>query len=97
MSGFEGSQAVSACPSGIGRAYDRIFYVLIYFFIFMTLEGVNCSKILGNVGKKNLLGFPQSLRVIAGVIPRLSHYGFLPTAFQLSIMIHQLFHNQIFK
>jgi hypothetical protein len=23
ISGFEGSQAVSACPSGIGNAYDR--------------------------------------------------------------------------
>jgi hypothetical protein len=40
-SDFEGSQAVSACPSGIGRAYNRFHYIL---YIFTTLEGVHNSK-----------------------------------------------------
>jgi hypothetical protein len=38
ISGFEGSQAVPACPSGIGNAYYRNFVVYI---IYMTLEGLH--------------------------------------------------------
>jgi hypothetical protein len=30
ISGFEGSQAVPACPSGIGKAYYRNFVIHIY-------------------------------------------------------------------
>jgi hypothetical protein len=29
--GFEGSQAVPSCPSGIGNTYDRDFYY--YYFL----------------------------------------------------------------
>jgi hypothetical protein len=38
ISGFEGSQAVPACPSGTGNAYDRKL-------IFMTLEELHYSKV----------------------------------------------------
>jgi hypothetical protein len=37
ISGFEGSQAVSACPPGIGNSYDWNFV------IYMTLEGLSRS------------------------------------------------------
>jgi hypothetical protein len=40
ISGFEGSQAVPACPSGIGNAYYRNFLVYIY-IIYMTPEGLH--------------------------------------------------------
>jgi hypothetical protein len=36
---FEGSQAVPACPSGIGNAYYRNFVVYIEYY--MTLEGLH--------------------------------------------------------
>jgi hypothetical protein len=47
---FEDSQAVPACPSGIGRAYNRIFYIL---YCHM-LEWVHYSKIFANVGRATL-------------------------------------------
>jgi hypothetical protein len=49
ISGFEGSQAVSGCHFGIGRTYDRIFYL--FLFIFMNLEEVHYSNMLANVGR----------------------------------------------
>jgi hypothetical protein len=30
ISDFEGSRALPACPSGIGRAYNRIFFYIFY-------------------------------------------------------------------
>jgi hypothetical protein len=43
--GFEGYQAVAACPSSIGDAYyDWSFY------FFMTLEGLHYSKFGASVG-----------------------------------------------
>jgi hypothetical protein len=41
ISGFEGSQAVPACSSGIGKAYYRNFAIytyIIYIYIYMMLE-----------------------------------------------------------
>jgi hypothetical protein len=32
--GFQGSQAVPACPSGIGNAYYRNFKIYIYIYIY---------------------------------------------------------------
>jgi hypothetical protein len=41
ISGFEGSQAVPHCPSGIVKAYYRNFVIYTYmFYIYMTLEGL---------------------------------------------------------
>jgi hypothetical protein len=45
ISGFEGSQAVSACPCGIGNAYCRNFFILLW-------RSRGCvSKIEANVGR----------------------------------------------
>jgi hypothetical protein len=46
ISGFECSQAVSACPSGIGNTYDRNYY-----YYYVTLEGLHYGKIWGNFGR----------------------------------------------
>jgi hypothetical protein len=35
ISGFQGSQVVPACPSGIGKAYYRNFVIYTYIFIYI--------------------------------------------------------------
>jgi hypothetical protein len=51
ISGFEGSQAVPACSSGIDNAYDRIFFIwrwkgFIIITFELTLGGLYSGEIL---------------------------------------------------